>query len=166
MRGLCEGFFDISCLILTFLHFRILCIHPFFPVTGNSVSRVLFPKQLCSTTESLGFPDGSDGKEPACSAGDPGSIPGSGRSPGEGNGNPLQYSCLENSIDRGGWWAAVLGVAKSRTWLVVFNNGVCVFGYLTAVCPHWIEVFRHCFSFCIVTSFKHLSQCLTHCTHQ
>ena len=49
---------------------------------------------------SMGFPAGSDGKEAACNAGDLGLIPGSGRSPGEGNGNPLQYSCLENSIDR------------------------------------------------------------------
>ena len=49
----------------------------------------------------LGFPGGSDGKESACNAGDPGSISGSGRSPGEGNGNPLQYFCLENSRDRG-----------------------------------------------------------------
>ena len=48
---------------------------------------------------------GSDSKESACNAGDPGSIPGSGRSPGVGNGNPLQYSCLENSMDRGDWWA-------------------------------------------------------------
>ena len=48
-----------------------------------------------------GFPGGSDGKASACNEGDPGSIPGSGRSPGEGNGNPLQYSCLENSMDRG-----------------------------------------------------------------
>ena len=47
-----------------------------------------------------GFPDGSDGKESACNAGDPGSIPGSGRSPGGGNDNPFQYSCLENSMDR------------------------------------------------------------------
>jgi len=53
-------------------------------------------------------------KESACSAGDPGSIPGSGRSPGEGNGNPLQYPYLENLMDRGAWWAAVHGVAKSR----------------------------------------------------
>ena len=51
----------------------------------------------------LGFPDGSVSKESACSAGDLGSIPGLGRTPGEGNGNPLQYSCLENSIDRGAW---------------------------------------------------------------
>ena len=51
----------------------------------------------------LGFPGGSDGKVSACNAGNPGSIPVSGRSLGEGNGNPLQYSCLENSMDRGAW---------------------------------------------------------------
>ena len=50
------------------------------------------------------FPDGSDGKESACNVGNLGLIPGSGRYPGEGNGNTLQYSCLENSIDRGAWW--------------------------------------------------------------
>jgi len=53
--------------------------------------------------EILGFPGGSDGKASACSVGDLGSIPGLGRSPGEGNGNPLQYSCLENSMDWGAW---------------------------------------------------------------
>ena len=63
---------------------------------------------------SLGIPYSSVGKESACSAGDPGSIPGLGRYPGEGNGNPLQYPCLENLRDRGAWWAAVHGVAKSR----------------------------------------------------
>ena len=56
-------------------------------------------------------------KEFACSAGDPGSIPGLGRSPGEGNGNPLQYPCLKNLMDRGTWWIAVHGVAKSRARL-------------------------------------------------
>ena len=61
----------------------------------------------------MGFPSGSDGKESACSAGDPGLIPGLGKSPGEGNGNPLQYPCLENLMDRGALWAAVHGVAKS-----------------------------------------------------
>ena len=61
----------------------------------------------------MGFAGGSDGKESACSAGDLGSIPGSGRSPGEGNNYPLQYSCLENSMDRGAWQATVHGVAKS-----------------------------------------------------
>ena len=63
---------------------------------------------------SLDFPGGSDGKESACNAGDRSSVPGSGRSPGEGNSNPLQYSCLENPMDRGAWWATVHGVAKSR----------------------------------------------------
>ena len=63
----------------------------------------------------MGFPGVSDGKESACNAGDPGLIPGLGRSPGEGNGYPIQYSCLENLIDRGAWWATVLGVAKNQT---------------------------------------------------
>ena len=61
------------------------------------------------------FPGGSDSKASAHDAGDPGSIPWSGRSPGEGNGNPLQYSCLENSMDGGAWWAIVHGVTKSQT---------------------------------------------------
>ena len=59
-----------------------------------------------------GFPGGSDGKESACNAGDLGLIPGLERSPGEGNGNPLQYSCLENSMDKGTWWATVHGVTQ------------------------------------------------------
>ena len=62
-----------------------------------------------------GFPSGSVGKESACNAEDPSLIPGSGRSPGEGNGNPLQYSCLENSMDRGAGQAAVHGIPKSQT---------------------------------------------------
>ena len=66
---------------------------------------------------SCDFPGGSDGKASAYNAGEPGSIPGLGRSPGEGNGNPLQYSCLENSMDWGAWWVTVHGVAKSRTRL-------------------------------------------------
>ena len=63
------------------------------------------------------FPDGSDCKESACNAGDRGLIPGSGISPGEGNGNPLQCSCLESSMDRGALQATVHGVEKSRTLL-------------------------------------------------
>ena len=62
-----------------------------------------------------GFPGGSDSKESACNAEDPGLIPGSGRSPGEENGNPLQYSRLENSMDREAWWATVQGVEESDT---------------------------------------------------
>ena len=63
----------------------------------------------------LGFPGGSEVKASDCNVGDLGSIPGSGRSPGEGNGNPLQYSCLENPMDRGSWWATVHRVTKSWT---------------------------------------------------
>ena len=67
------------------------------------------------------FPGGSDGKASTYNAGDPGSIPGLGRSSGEENGNPLQYSCLENSMDRGAWWVTVNGVTKSQTWLNYFT---------------------------------------------
>ena len=69
----------------------------------------------------MGFPGGSDSKESACSAGDPGLIPGSGRSPGEENGKPFQYSCLENSMHRGAWQATAHGVAKSQTRLSNFT---------------------------------------------
>ena len=70
---------------------------------------------------SQGLPGGSEVKVSASNAGDPGSIPGWGRSPGEGNGNPLQYSCLENPMDGGAWWATVHGVAKSWTRLSDFT---------------------------------------------
>ena len=63
----------------------------------------------------MSFPGGADSKESACSAGELGSIPGLGRSPGEGNGGPFQYSCLRNPMDRGHWQATVCGVAKSQT---------------------------------------------------
>ena len=63
------------------------------------------------------FPGGSDGKESACNVEDVSSIPGLGRSPGEANGYPLQYSCLESPMDRGAWWATVHRVAKSQTQL-------------------------------------------------
>ena len=69
----------------------------------------------------MGFPGGSDGKASACNVGDPGSIPGPGRTPGEGNGNPLQYSCLKNSMDGGAWWATVHGIAKGQTRLSDFT---------------------------------------------
>ena len=61
----------------------------------------------------MGFPGGSDGTESAHSVGDPGSIPGLERSPGEGTGNLLQHACLGNPMDRGAWWATVHGVAES-----------------------------------------------------
>ena len=72
----------------------------------------------------MGFPGGPDGKEFACSVratGDRCSVPGLGRSPGEGNGNPLEYSCLENPTDRGAWQATVHGVAMSQTRLSDFH---------------------------------------------
>ena len=65
----------------------------------------------------LGFPGGSDGKEPACNTGDLGSIPVSGKFPGEGRGSLLQYSCLGNPMDRGAWGSIVHGVAESQTQL-------------------------------------------------
>ena len=65
----------------------------------------------------LDFPGGSDSKAPACNTGDLGSILQTRRSPGEGNGNPLQYSCLGNSVDRGAWWSTVHGVTESHTGL-------------------------------------------------
>ena len=68
-------------------------------------------------SNSFGFPGGSDGKASVCNAGDPGLIPGSGRSTGEGNGYPLQYSCPENSMERGAGQATVHGVTKSQIQL-------------------------------------------------
>ena len=78
----------------------------------------------------MDFPGGSDGKASVYYVGDPGSIPGLGRYPGEGNGNPLQYSCLENPMDGGAWLATVHGVAKSQTRLSDFTTLVscnCLF---------------------------------------
>ena len=85
-----------------------------------SASRIVRNKLLLFVSYSV-YSDGSDSKASARNAGDLGSIPGLGRSPGEGNGNPLQYSCLENSTDGGAWWATVHGVAKSQTQLSDFT---------------------------------------------
>ena len=77
-----------------------------------------------------GFPSSSDGKESACSAGDLGAIPGLERSPGEGHGNPLQISCLENPMDKGAWWATAHGVTESdmtkQLTLVYIYNGILI----------------------------------------
>ena len=89
-------------------------------------------------------PYGSDGKDTACNLGDPDLIPGWGRSPGEGNGNPLQYSCLENSMDRGAWWATDHGIAKIWTWLSYFHfhrsNLVFPYDIQQHILPHFIDV--------------------------
>ena len=80
---------------------------------GIGLSHIIF----YVSSEKGGFPGGSDGKESACNVGDPGLIPGSERSPGEIHSNPLQYSCLENSVGSGAWWGTVHGASKSWTWL-------------------------------------------------
>ena len=82
---------------------------------GYILSPCLF--NLTCRVHHVSFPGGSDGKESACSIADSGSIPGSGRYPGEGNGNPLQYSCLENFKDRVAWWGTEDRVAKSQKGL-------------------------------------------------
>ena len=81
-------------------------------------------KKICLkfiSEENRDFPGGSKGKGYSCNAGNLGSIPGSGRFPGKGNGKPPQYSCLENSTDRGAWWAIVHGIAKSQTCMSNFH---------------------------------------------
>ena len=81
--------------------------------TSQKSSILLDDQDKTPVHQSLGsFPNSSVSKESVCKAGDPGSIPGLGRSPRGGNGNPLQQSCLENSMDRGAWWAPVHGVTK------------------------------------------------------
>ena len=77
---------------------------------------------ICYNYVCIGFPGGSEVKASACNVGDLGSIPGLGRSPGEGNGNPLQYSCLKNPMDGGAWWGTVHRVAKSWTRLSDFTH--------------------------------------------
>ena len=79
-----------------------------------------------------GFPDGSVSKEDTCNAGDPGSIPGLGRCPGEGNGNPLQYSCLGNPMDRGTWQATVHGLAMAGHGLATEPPPTTM--YMTSLC--------------------------------
>ena len=93
---------------------------------GGGYWMVNITRYLCLLSKSiiitsLVLPGGSEVKASACNAGDLGSIPGSGTSPGEGNGNPLQYSGLETPMDGGAWWAAVPGVAQSRTRLSDFT---------------------------------------------
>ena len=87
------------------------------PVTQSEVSQAEKNK-YCILMHFWGFSQSSVGKSSACNAADPGLIPGSGRSPGEGNGNPLQYSCLENPMDRGAWWATVHRTSRVRYGLL------------------------------------------------
>ena len=98
-----------------------MCISPITHHTFVSVvpSKYLSVSHILSYRifSQLGFPSGSNGKEPSCNVRDPCSIPGSGRSSGEGNGNPLQYSCLQNPMHRGAWWAIVHETTKTQTRL-------------------------------------------------
>ena len=89
-------------------------------ITGSG--RFRWRRDRLPTPGFMGFPGSSDGKESAHSAGDLGSIPEIGRSPGKGNGYPLQYSCLENPMDRGACWATVQGVAKDQTQLSDYST--------------------------------------------
>ena len=93
------------------------------------------------STFSWSFPGGSDSKESAYNGGDRGSVPGLGRSPGEGNDNPLQYSCLGNPMEARAWWTTVHGVGKNRTWLSdwPFVNWGWVPGP-RGCCPPWLMV--------------------------
>ena len=118
-----KGIDLVSHLILTWTSWdkRQMSI-PFFSVSNTKSgpliqTPIIFTLQLYCFYSQLGFSGGSGDKESACNAGDQGSVPGSGRSLGEGNGNPFQYSCLENSKDRGAWRATFHEVTKSRTWL-------------------------------------------------
>ena len=100
---------------LSFLRSRLQCGRPGF---DSWIGKIPWRRDRLPTPVFLGFPGGSAGKESACNAGDTGDaglIPRSGRSPGEGYGNPLQYSCLENPTDRGAWQDTVHGVTKSWT---------------------------------------------------
>ena len=87
---------------------------------------------FCGASATHGFPGSSVVKNPPANAGDVDSMPGSGRAPGEGKGNPLQYSCLGNPMERGAWWATVHGVAKSRTRLK--NNSSHTYDFLKVIC--------------------------------
>ena len=100
---------------LTFLQTQCSChvnLFFFFYINLNLLDGSVF----------IRFPGGSEVKASASNVGDPGSIPGWGRSPGEGNVSPLQYSCLENPRDGEAWWATIYGVTKSQTWLSHFTS--------------------------------------------
>ena len=99
-------------------------------LSNSHICTWLLEKTIALTI--LDFPGSSDGKVSAYNAGDPGSIPRLGRSSGEGNGNPLQYSCLENPMDGRVWLAIVHGVAKSRTWLsdVTFTFTLTIWAFV------------------------------------
>ena len=103
----------------------------------------------------MGFPGGC--KESACNEGDPGSIPGSVKSSGEGKGNPLQYSCLENPMDLGDWWAIVHAVAKWLDMTEWHMYTACSYSPLFAVIVIYVYIFMH---FTVYTVFYICTQCI------
>ena len=116
--------FSFKCIWISFsgIHFPCLLWLDYFSLYSQSSFQVYFWLLLLILfLVFLDFPGGLDSKVSAYNAGDPGSIPGPGRSPGKGNGNPLQYSCLGNPMDGKAWQATVHGVAKNRTWLSDFT---------------------------------------------
>ena len=90
----------------------------------------------------MGFPGGSEVKASACNAGDVGLIPGSGRSPGEGNGNSLQYSCLENPMDREAWWAMVHRVTRVGHNFVTKPHHMPIQDMLLIFISDWMDIWR------------------------
>ena len=110
-----------------------------------------------------GFPGGLYGKESAYSAGALGSVPGLGRSPGEQNGNPLQYSCLENPMDREAWWAIVHGVTKSQIWLN--NQHKSIFFLIFYLFILAVLVLRFCTGFSLVVTSSGYSSCSVGASH-
>ena len=117
-----------------FLVMRI-CLLSRRPGLSPWVGKIPWRRDRLPTPVFLGFPGGSENKESACNAGDLGSIPGLGRSPGEGNSYPLQYSCLENSIDREAWQVTVYGVTKS--WAFTFLSLTFIYTHTHPLSGYW-----------------------------
>ena len=126
-----------------FHHFQNIQVCSGYPFSlHNSVDL----QSLLFTSSFLDFLGGSDGKASVYNAGDPGLSPGLGRSPGEGTGNPLQYYCPQNPMDRGAWQAAVYGVAKSRTRLSDFISLHFTSSFLNDTLARW-RIFYHQYFF-------------------
>ena len=126
-----------------------LChFHSSFQKQQTSLKNIFFFCLFIWLYPVLDFPCSSVSKEYAFNAGDQGSIPGLGRSPGEGNGNPLQYSCLENSMDRGTWWATVHGVTTVGHDLVTKPPPPPPHPVLAGACEIFVAAFKHLVAAC------------------
>ena len=112
----------------------------FFLMSSHKKINVASQINLVKIDFIMGFPGGSDGKESACNAGDLGLIPGSGRTPGKGNGYPLQYSCPEKPMDRGAWRATAHAVTKSWTRLRDYRQTI---GQVSWTDPNFFHLNYH-----------------------